>query len=253
LSPDLGADHRRDLLLDELFRQPADPPVRPDGPAGRILRDLWLGGTPLPRAAAAAGLTSKAAEETLRSLGLLPAESGRRPARDDRAQAAPARPTPKRPRRNWSAMRGDMIRLYGEGHTIRAIATKLGMHQREVWRQLAAAGVPRRARGLAGVVLSRPALERLYIREQLSIAEVARRFEVPKEAVIRNLRNHGLPRRHRSAPLDKDTLRRLYADERRGVRAVASRLGVSPDKVRAELGRYGLPIRPPGRPARPPS
>jgi len=68
-----------DALLAELFREPADPRVRPDGPAARILRDLWLGGMPLPRAATAAGLISQAAEETLRHLGLLTAEPGRGP------------------------------------------------------------------------------------------------------------------------------------------------------------------------------
>src|SRR5205085_11222410 len=63
-----------DVLLNELFRQPADPPVRPDGRTAGILQDLWLGGMPLPRAATAAGLTPKAAAQTLRSLGLLPVE-----------------------------------------------------------------------------------------------------------------------------------------------------------------------------------
>ena len=254
-----------DALLAELFRAPADPPVRPDGPTARILRDLWLGGMPLTRAATAAGLTSRAAEETLRHLGLLPAEPGRRPARDNPqhsppeqpapeqpapAPPAPAPPAPKRPRPDWSALRADAVRLYQQGHTIRAIATKLGMHQREVWRQLVAAGVPRRPCGICGVVLSRSALERLYVRDQLPVAEVARRFDVSNEAVIRNLRDYGLPRRSRRTPLDRDTLRRLYVDERLGARAVAARLGVSPDKVRAELARFGIPVRPPGRPGR---
>ena len=103
-----------DALLAELFRGPADPPVRPDGPTARILRDLWLGGMPLSRAATAAGLTTKAAEETLRHLGLPPAEPGRRLAREDRQHPAPAQPAPKRPRRNWSALRTDMVRLYEE-------------------------------------------------------------------------------------------------------------------------------------------
>jgi transposase-like protein len=141
-----------------------------------------------------------------------------------------------------------MISLYEQRHTIRAIATKLGMHQREVWRQLAAAGAQRRARGHAGVVLSRTALERLYVRDELSITEVARRFEVPTEAVVRNLRNHGLPRRSRQAPVDRHTLVRLYVDERLAIRAVAGQLGVSSEKVRAELARCSIPIRRPGRP-----
>lgn len=121
-----------DVLLAELFREPVDPPVRPDGPTARNLRDLWMGGMPLARAAAAAGLTSKAAEQTLRSLGLLPLESGHRPA--ELSQPDTDRPnggdTPKRPWGRWSALRDDVVRLYGEGHTIRAIATELGMHHR---------------------------------------------------------------------------------------------------------------------------
>ena len=238
-----------DALLAERFREPVDPPVRPDGPTARILRDLWLGGMPLPRAAMAAGLTSKAAEQTLRSLGLLPGESRGRPVREGRHQSDPAQPAPTR-RRNWSALRNDVVRLYGEGQTIRAIGAELGMHYREVWRQLEAAGVPRRARGTSGVVLSRTALERLYLQEQLSVAEVARRFEVSTEVVARNLRSYGLPRPNRQAPLDRATLRHLYVDERLGVRTVAARLGVSPDKVRAELARYHIAIRRPGRPAR---
>ena len=254
-----------DALLAELFREPADAAVRPDGPTARILRDLWLGGMPLPRAAAAAGLTTRAAEQTLRHLGLLVAEPRRRGGRDDLQHSAPAQPAPARPapaqvppaesapkpsRRNWSAMRADVVRLYEEGHTIRAIATKLAMHQREVWRQLVAACVSRRPRGISGVVLSRPALERLYVRQQLPVTEVARRFDVSGEVVVRNLRDYGLPRRNRRTPLDRDTPRRLYIDERLGARAVANRLGVSPDKVRAELARSGIPIRRPGRPNR---
>lgn len=239
-----------DALLAELFREPADPPVRPDGPTARILRDLWLGGMPLSRAAMGAGVTSKAAEQTLRSLGLLSGESGHRPDRGEPQQPAPAQDASKRSRRNWSALRDDVSRLYGEGHTIRAIATELGMHYREVWRQLEAAGVARRARGSSGVALSRTALERLYLRDQLSLAEVARRFEVSTQAVTRNLRSYGLPRRDRHAALDQSTLRRLYVDERLGVRAVAARLGVSPHKVRTELARYRIPIRRPGRPGR---
>lgn len=116
-------------------------------------------------------------------------------------------------------------------------------------RQLEAAGVARRGRGAAGVVLSRPALERLYVQEQLSVAEVARRFEVSKEVVVRNLRSYERPRRDRHAPLDRDTLRRLYVDEPLGVRAVAARLGVSPNKVRAE----SRPLPDPDPPSRPPS
>jgi transposase-like protein len=157
---------------------------------------------------------------------------------------------PKRPRRNWNAARGDVVRLYEASRSIRAVAAELGMHQREVWRQLHLARVGRRPRGTAGVVLSRRGLERLYVRDGLSVAEVARRFDVSKDVVKRNIARHGIPRRQRRAPLDRDTLHHLYVQERLGVRTVAARLGVSPDTVRAELARYRIPIRRPGRPAR---
>ena len=234
-----------DALLAELFRDPPDPPVRPDGPTARILRDLWLGGMPLPRAATAAGLTITAAEQTLRSLGLGPAA----PARNSPAPARRVEHIPKQPRRNWNKFQAEVVRLYEDGETIRAIATDLEMHQREVWRQLNLAGVARRPRGTAGVVLSRRALERLYVRERLSVAEVARRVDVSPAAVRRNLDRHGLSRRDHQAPLDRAALRRLYVDQQLGVRAVGARLGVSADKVRAELARYRIPIRRPGRPA----
>ncbi|MCA1843712.1 MAG: hypothetical protein LC792_11115 [Actinobacteria bacterium] len=84
---------------------------------------------------------------------------------------------------------------------------------------------------------------------RLSVAEVARRFDVSTDIVKRNIAQQGIPRRGRRAPLDHNMLHRLYVDERLGVRAVAARLDVSPDKVRAELARYRIPIRRPGRPA----
>src|SRR5439155_4940464 len=123
--------------------------------------DLWLGGVPLPRAAAAAGLTVKAAERTLRSLGLLPVQ----PAPNTRDGSERIESHPKRPRRNWNAARGDVVRLYEAGRSIRAVAAELGMHQREVWRQLQLAGVASRPRGTPGVALSRRALEHLYLQD----------------------------------------------------------------------------------------
>src|SRR5437763_8672891 len=201
-----------DTLLDLLFGHRNAARRAGGGPAAMV-RDLWLGGMPLPRAAAAAGLTLTAAEETLRTLGFDPsppkrpaAESSRRdPDRRRRAAAAP-----KRAWGRWSMLRADVVRLYGEGRTIRAVAAELGMHQREVWRQLQLAGVPRRPRGTAGVVLSRSTLQRLYVHERLSVAQVAHRVDVSPEAVVRNLERHGLPRRDRYAPLDRAALRRLY-------------------------------------------
>lgn len=87
-----------DALLAELFREAMDPPVRPDDSTARILRDLWLGGMPLPRAAVAAGLTSHAAE-TDASEPRAASRRARPPARDERTHSgvAPARSGWRRP------------------------------------------------------------------------------------------------------------------------------------------------------------
>ena len=138
--------------------------------------------------------------------------------------------------------------MYEEGSSIRAVAAELGIHQRDVWRHLRRAGVPLRPRGTPGAVLSRWELERLYLRDSLSLAEVARRFEVSPQVVARNLDRYGIPRRR--PPLERATLQRLYVDERLGIRALSARLGVSAAKVRADLAHHGIPVRRPGRSAR---
>lgn len=180
---------------------------------------------PLPRAVAATGLSVTAAEQMLCGLGFATDQPTRRIERSSRPASERADAATKRPWRRWPALRGEVVRLYGEGRTIRVIAADLGILQREVWRQLHLAGVPRRPRGTSGVVLSRRALERLYVHDRLPVAEVARRFDVSVDVVDRKIDRYGLPRLDRRSPLDRATLRRLYVEERLGVRAVASRLG----------------------------
>lgn len=110
------------------------------------------------------------------------------PVRPEGRTAVPARPVARRSAAAPGG-RGDVVRLYGAGRAIRAVAAELGMHQREVWRQLHLAGVDRRPRGTAGVVLSRRGLERLYVRDGLSVSEVARCFDVSADVVRRNARS----------------------------------------------------------------
>lgn len=136
--------------------------------------------------------------------------------------------------------------LYEAGLSIRAIAAELGIHYRNVWRHLHRAGVERWPRGTGGIVLSRRALERLYLDERLSLAEVARQFEVSPDVVARNLRRYGIAR-HRP-PLERGELEELYVHQRLGLRAVAARLGVSEGQVRSGLARHGIAVRQPGRP-----
>lgn len=142
-----------DALLDQLLGPVAIAP-RGSGVAA-VVRDLWLGGMPLPQAAAAAGVTVTVTvtEELLPTLGFNVAPTGRRTAEPSGARPdgqRPAAAAPKRPQRLRMKRRADIVRLYGEGWTIRAVAAGVGMRQREVWRQLGLAGVTRRPRVTAG-------------------------------------------------------------------------------------------------------
>lgn len=254
-------------LVNLLEGRSPTPPPSAAGAGGR-LRDLWLAGVPLERAAAAAGLTVAEAEHRLAALGygLMPGprtafevEPLRRLYVDERLSAAEVAD-----RLGWTEhqVRGRLRRagiqrpprvaaeqvrgLYEAGRSVRAVAAELGVHQRDVWRHLAAAGVARRPRGAPGVALSRRPLERLYVRDGLSLAEVARRFDVTADVVARNLDRYGIPRRR--PPLERAVLEGLYVDERLGIKAVSARLGVSAAKIRADLAHHGIPVRRPGRP-----
>lgn len=146
-------------------------------------------------------------------------------------------------------IRPKVCSLYEGGMSIRAVAAEVGTDPRTVWRHLAQAGVARRPRGTPAVVLSRPALERLYVREGLSLTEVGRRFEVSADVVARNLELHGIPRRDPAVPIDRALLERLYCTQRLGLRAIAAQLGVPERKLRRDFAHHGVPIRQPGRPA----
>ena len=126
---------------------------------------------------------------------------------------------------------------------------KLGIHHRSVWRILDEADVDRRPVGPRARRLRKADLVRLYVREGLSLVEVAGRLDVNADVVKRNLDRLGIPGRDRCAPLDRRVLKELYGKQRLGIRAVAARLGVSPTTVERDLVAFAIPIRRPGRPA----
>ena len=256
-------------LLDQLEDHSPAPAVG-DGQTVRRLRQLWLAGMPLARAAAAVRITYPEAEGWLSELGL-PATAGRKrvdvdllrrlyvdeglPVADiadrlgiseDLVRSRVSNARLRRVRTDHSAI---VVRLYRRGQSIRVIAGTLDLHPRTVWRLLDEAGMERRPVGSLGRRLRKADLQRLYVRGGLSMAEVARRLDVHEDVVRRNLDRLGLPRRDRQVPVDRARLEQLYVVERLGVRAVAIRLGISASKVRRDLTAHGIPIRRPGRPA----
>lgn len=272
-------------LLDLLPQPPAPPPV---DPATKRLCDLYGAGLSLARAAGQAGLGEREARRRLTEAGFrlptrpLPPAAGvlRRLYVDEGRSAAEVgrqlgltmaqvryqlrlagiradarvgegrtrEPEPRRPRVSPELVAGLYV---GEGLSIRAVAARTGLDQRDVWRRLTEAGVPRRPRGTAGAVLPRPHLEDLYVRRGLSIGEVARRTGVGPDAVRRNLAQYGIPRRPPvREPLPAEVLHRLYAGEELSLLAVAARLGATRGKVRRDGRLHGIACRRPGRWAR---
>jgi DNA-binding CsgD family transcriptional regulator len=239
----------------------------PGAPGVRKFRDLWQGGMPLARAARHAGLTLSEAEAVMAATTTdhPPASPSAEELRglyvDERLTAVQVgdrlgltvhqvrhRLEKAGIRRPASPGADEVVRLYREGHSTRAVAALLGMQQRKVWQQLKDSGTPLRPVGIELTVLSRTALEQLYVRGGLSLRETAERFDVTRHVVARNLERYGIPR-HQPAVVERDVLQSLYVDASLGTRTVAARLGVTEGQVRRSLARHGIPIRRPGRPA----
>lgn len=240
----------------------------PAGPAIRKFRDLWRGGMPLTRAAQHAGLTVGEAEAFLDATAVDPPlesptpdelrtlfiEEGLTAAQIAEQVGLTVRQVRRRLekagiRRPPRSDAGEVVRLYREGHSTRAVAALLGVHQSTVWRQLKTSGTPLRPVGTELTVLSRPALEQLHVRDGMALEEIAERFQVTPHVVARNLDRYGIPRRR--PPLDRAVLDELYVHQRLGISAVAGRLEVSETRIRADLAHHGIPIRRPGRPGSP--
>jgi predicted RNA-binding protein with RPS1 domain len=96
--------------------------------------------------------------------------------------------------------------------------------------------------GVDGVLTGRQdlarVLEELYLRQGLSIRQMAAHLGLSNRAVWRELKNAGIPRRSvgvRGTVLDPEVLRDLYVNERLSINQVAARLGVARSVVERNL------------------
>jgi DNA-binding CsgD family transcriptional regulator len=268
-------------LIDLLGRPPGG--VGDVDPVTRRLLDLYLGGLTLERAAAAASVEVEDASRRLRAEGVAAPSASLRPAgpppellahlyvRDGLTTAAvgerlgltprqaryqlqragirrPGPPARARTKKRLSP--AELEDLYvARRLPIRAIAALVGLDQRDVWRQLTEAGIPRRRRGGAQVALGRETLEDLYVDQGLTLEATARRLGVGRGTVRRHLVAHGIPLQAMvRRPPTRRLLQRLYVAERLSPRQIAERLGLTHAQVRYDLVRLGIPRRPGGRP-----
>ena len=90
-------------------------------------------------------------------------------------------------------------------------------------------------------------IRQLYVKEALSIREIAARLHCAPESVSRYLRDQGIdPRpahRPRSIGIREEDLKKLYVDEGRSVRDIAGILKCSKDAVHRRLQELGVERR----------
>ena len=142
--------------------------------------------------------------------------------------------------------------------TTREVAAELGITKERVIRALTAAGIARRPRSVrrprgARAAVTDAALERIYRRQGMTIAEAAAHFGVSEEYLRRRVTEAGLTRRPGTfaprsawAPQVLQTRAvKLYADGLT-MREVGARLGVSASTVSTALHAAKVPVRPGG-------
>lgn len=146
-----------------------------------------------------------------------------------------------------------------DGRTIAEIAHELATTPDKVATRLRHAGVALRpARPRAGRLprLPRAKLVAAYVKQRLTVDQIARARGCSPTHVRNELRRHGIRRKRTPGPLPAGwtpltpaVLRRLYLDEALTVAEVASRVGGSAARVLAALRRAGIPRRPRGTPS----
>jgi hypothetical protein len=139
-----------------------------------------------------------------------------------------------------------------QGLTVSEIARRLGVTRGESQGMLRRAGIPRRRRAPRPLPppseQERRRLERLYVKEGLTVAYVGRRLGVSRDSAERLLVRADIPvRRYAGPQLPKaPELRRLYIKEKLSTRDLARRFHTHQATVWRALADAGIPRRPRG-------
>jgi len=162
---------------------------------------------------------------------------------------------------------GQVRRLYeADRVSIVNIAHQLRCSTDRVRAALTDQGVPIRVPGRRDdqrpTPITAAQLQQLYVDEDLTISEVARRLGCSDTRVAAALDRYQIPRhpdprrRHRVAPvaIDRDTLVSLYVEQKLDDVAIASRYDVPPVRIRNRRRELGVrrPAAPPPHPVHPP-
>jgi transposase len=161
-----------------------------------------------------------------------------------------ARPPASRQRERADVARDELVDLYVRQHlSTEAVGEALGVSNNTVLDRLRSYGIPVQPRGGGRrPLVAKDVLEDLYIRQGLSLEEVAHRLDMPVERVAASRRAHGLPvQGRRRPPLPRAQLEELYVHQGLSVEEVAARTHASRGRVTRDMDSYGMARRRRGR------
>jgi transposase-like protein len=151
----------------------------------------------------------------------------------------------------------ELRRLYEQQRLTPAeIGVRLGVSGRTIRTWLQQAGIalrPLRERRRRHLPPADTELQRCYLDEGLTTAQLAARYGVSATTARRWLDNAGIPRRaagRSSRSPGAEELRRLYQDEGLSTTQIAQRHGVVQQTAHGWLRAAGIPLRPAGQPVR---
>ena len=157
----------------------------------------------------------------------------------------PVRPTNNKPR--VTIPKEDLVRMYqNEGLTISDIGRKLGCQPSIVWQRLKKYNIPRRNSGtISRTIITKEALQRLYVDEGKSAAKIAREMGCSDITVLNRLREYGFEIRGRNlgSVITKEDLQRLYVDEGLPLKDIAETYKCHEGTIKSYRRKFGIPKR----------
>lgn len=157
----------------------------------------------------------------------------------------PVRPTNNIPR--VIIPKEDLVRMYqDEGLSTSDIGHKFECHPDIVWRRLKKYGIPRRNSGtISRTIITKEALQRMYVDEQKSPAMIAREVGCNDITVWNRLKEYGFEIRGRNLGnvITKEDLQRLYRGEGRPIKEIAEIYKCHQKTIQAYRRKFGIPKR----------
>jgi predicted DNA-binding protein YlxM (UPF0122 family) len=147
-----------------------------------------------------------------------------------------------------------IIKLYKNGISLAEIGTRAGISRQAVQQKLKRLGVERRdvkdKMKTVRKVLDEQILRDLYLNHKLSYRKIEKWFGVKHTAIIRNLKEYGIPirtgedagisRRSKTKKLNRKTLKDLYHEKGLSTYAIAEMYDVSQSAVMHLIEGYKL-------------